>query len=206
MEVLGAAAVKSLLQQVLHAHHGGVSKLDALLLEAVHSKWVAGMPWLQRKWRVTNRLQHLVIQPQQQQAWQQQQAQGEASSTAAVEHTQVPIVLRHPSHECLRLWAELHAAADAGDWQLFMQHQQRLVELRPGWAKYPLYAFARTWRRHRGYVGTAGLCALLLEAWWAGQQQPAGPARAREMADAVVASVQAWEDQRVGMSGSGCGN
>jgi hypothetical protein len=187
MVVLGAAAVSSLLQQVLSVCHESMPAVPGLLLQAVQNKWLDGMPWLQRKWQVTNRLQQLVVEPLQQQALQPQQ------------HS-----VRHQVFmECVRLWAEVVAAAYAGDWARFMLHQQQLVELRPGWATYPLHTFAR-WQG-QGAAGVVGLCGALLEAWWAAQQQPAGPARAREMADAVVASVQAWEQQRMGISGSSRG-
>jgi hypothetical protein len=49
---------------------------------------------------------------------------------------------------------------------------------------------------------------VLLEAWWEGeQQQPEAKAAAkqkhtREVAAAVVAAVQAWEQQRTGLRGS----
>jgi hypothetical protein len=188
MEVWGAAAGVDLLRQAVECHH----VCGRLLLDAVHSRWLAGMPWLHRKWRVTNRLQQLVGQPLQPQ--QQQQLVlgmgGSATAAAGEQEQQVPGRRCQPTDVCLRLWTEAVAAADGGDWRLFVARLQLLTGLRPGWATYPLYEFAQ--RQGRGEAGVEGLCAALLVAWWeAKQQQPAAvKAHAREMTSAVVVAVQ----------------
>jgi ankyrin repeat protein len=204
MEVLGAAATAHVLQQALQGCGYVHEEKLAVLLGVTRRKWVAGMPWLQRKWRVTHRVQQLVIQPLQQQAQQQPQVQqganGASAATAEDQAQQPQGGRRQATDVCLRLWTEAEEAAGAGDWRLFVQRLEQLTELRPAWATYPLAAFAE--KQGRGVEGVAGLCAALLVAWWEAEQQPAARTAAikkhtREMAAAVVAAVKSWDQQRM---------
>jgi hypothetical protein len=199
LDVLGASELDEVLKYMqMNPSVGAPNELERLL-EVAHSKWLSGMPWLQRKWRVTHRLQHLVIQPLQQQQQQQQDANqgaGRAAAAAGKQEQQVSTVRRQPSDVCLRLWTEAEAAADDWDWRLFVARLQQLVVLKPAWATYPLAEFAQ--RRGNGAAGVAGLCAALLAAWCKGQQeQPAtSAAHAQEVRDAVLAAVQACQQQQ----------
>jgi hypothetical protein len=199
MDVYGAAGVTAIIQH----KYAWCFKDDLLLLRAVHSKWLAGMPWLQSKWRVTNRLQQLVGQPLQQLLPMPPLATKKVHGTARATSQEPQQVSggRQPSDVCLCLWTEAEAAADGGDWQLFVARLEQLTGLRPGWVTYPLAEFAA--REGRGESGVLGLSEALLVSWWEAQQPTAKAAaqraHARDMAAAVVAAVQTWEQQGMGV-------
>jgi ankyrin repeat protein len=213
LEVFGASWLDDLLERMhtgmLGPPWSGRPMLGAGLLEAAHAKWLGGMPWLQRKWRVTNRLQKLVIQPlqqlqqqqqQQQQPQQQQDTKQEVANASAPEGEAAQLVpggQRPPSDLCLRLWTEAEAAAHGGYWRLFVQRLQQLTELRQGWATYDLRKCLQGWGATED--DAACLCAALVAALCgAQQQQPATVAtHAQEVTDAVLGAVQAWEQQRL---------
>jgi hypothetical protein len=196
LEVYRAAEMCGLLGVVLLESGEDAPTITTLLLKAVHSRWLSGMPWLQQKWRVTDRLQRLILGQQAQQVQQHPPgARAEASSAAAAAEER-PLAVSGDGHQggdvCVRLWTEAEAAAHAGQWSLFVQRLEQLTGLRPAWATYPLADFAQ--RQGRGAEGVAGLCAALLQAWREAAQQSAAEV-AQEMRDTVLAAVQARGQQ-----------
>jgi ankyrin repeat protein len=162
MDVWGVAVLSCLLQQVAHRYHLYGARPAELLLKAVHSRWLDGLPWLQRTRLVTDRLQQLVIQPSGVGRGAQQQAD--------------------------ELWGAAEAAADAGDWAGVVQHLEQLVGLDRSWAEVTLIDLAAG--SGRGRLGVVALSEALLAAWWEAQHGP--PGRVKEAVQAAVqAGLQA---------------
>jgi ankyrin repeat protein len=190
----GVVAATNLLQQVLREHAGPMLAMQ--LLRELHRQWVAAMPWLRNKWCITHRLQQLVIQPLQQQRQQQYgQDCGAASGDEGADNQQ-PVPAARP-----QIWRAAVAAADAGQWPLFLEHLEQLTGLDGFGDSCALYDVAV--QQGRGVSGVVALCGALLEGWCAAQQQPAmADEVAQAMGDAVLAAVQAWEQQGTCTGGS----
>jgi ankyrin repeat protein len=218
-EVFGVSQSEGLLREVLDDHWNASPRLAQGLLQAAHKKWLGDMPLMQHKWGVTDRLQRLVTQQQQQQQEEDEQreqqaygcvtqpagaAAGESQPQDGMEFSLIHIV-SNVYKECppvasQRLWAQAVAAADARQWQAFVQHLEQLMGLDSTWAIIPLYDFAL--RRGVMRSGVAALSDALLMAWWQARRQPQLAAKvAEEMREAILAAVHAWEQRRIGVCG-----
>jgi len=195
LEVMGSAAASRPLQQVLQRCIAPSKPAAAIscamrLLRLAHMGWLAALePLLLKRKTITSRLQWLVTQPLHQQQ--------ESSAAAMVGNKQQGSFGQLTAHLCKQLWGEALAAGDAGQWGLLVQRLEQLAGLQPSGCCSALYVVAA----QKGWVrppAVAGLCEALLSAWVAGQQQPEVTRRAaQEVADGVLSTVQAWEQQRV---------
>jgi ankyrin repeat protein len=168
-DVLGEAAVGQALGQVLDSHwHINCS---GMLLQALYSRCMAP---IQDRWRIIQRIQQLVVEPQQQQLQQQQE-----------DGTNVRRLLGQQLAPAGDLKAAGQAAADSGQWLPFARQLEQQVWLEPTVATAKPYLEAVS---SKGPVmmlsHVKGLCAALLKV----QQQPAH-IMPKEMAAAMVSAV-----------------
>jgi ankyrin repeat protein len=186
VEVLGPAAASSLLQQVLADdteldEAPESSGMPCVLFRVLHSGWVKAVwPLMQQRWRVTNRLQQLVLPPL------QPQQQGGAYLQQVLASGQLPASAGPDLQDQAR------AAAAAGDWQQWVHVLEQLTGLHTDGSELSEVEEERGPDQH-AYM--AGPCDALLGAWVAAQQQVAGRVW-REAADVVVQAVEAAAMQR----------
>jgi hypothetical protein len=199
LDVLGMAAASVLLRQLVcgkcATDPSDAQAYAAQLVRAVYRGWLAvAQPPTSKQGHVTSRLQALVVQPLQQRLQEQQLAERHQEPLRA---TAGVAAGEHAGQAAEGIWG-LHvqgvAAANAGDTAALMQCLEQLLDVHPerrgsdstGLLEVAVGICKQSW------PALSGLCDALLAAWWEGKRGAAGRV-SREVMEAVVAGVQAWQ-------------
>jgi ankyrin repeat protein len=206
MEVLGAAHASSLVQQVLEkcvasdaakSAEGAGSCCTVQLVKALSKGCSAALePLMQQRWGLTNRLQQLVTAPCEQLPSKQQCGGRRRGAGAAVGAEGL-----QEAAPDMPLSAQAMAAAQAGDWQQFVQLWDQLTGQQLALAQ-RLLSDVQQQLRARTLAGVDGLCGALMQAWVAAQQQVA-VRKQQELVGAVLGAVQAAGRQPAVAGGGG---